>query len=681
MERKKDRFVSTSAPLFHPDPARQANVAQAAFSAAPGSDSWKQELNARLREHRQRRADSGTATDHSPQHPRHDTSVLPGRSDVADRAGSMLDPHSSPASRVAARVAERYSNAPSYQQLLATASAAAAAAAESAAEAAYEAHAAAQAVLSEWADSRESNSQHDDFWTERSEAVSRDLSSDRMVHQHYQASSHEPSIGTFGENFNKQPADRSDTLHDAFSDPFFTTPARAFEHPASAFAGSYPQDDLQPADHASHESVSQFAGSPPIPRQLSVEHPQPLPPRTPIPTRRMVVERARSLVDAFAEAVVPAAQSLPAKLIEFPRELVAPRKQRPRLAEGPLFEQESPSVALRIFEVTGEEAGHLAGEAADTSAQPVGLAYAAAATMRDETVSPPSAYASAGHMSRSSGYEDGDHAMVNRNKYDGEHPGAEATPRRRGSFLFGPDSPARSLKQPAQQTGWGSIRLGEHPAPSPIDSGPVAHRSLDNADRSGDDASYGKSATNNTDESAQAYPAPATRPSRSTRPASQAARAESIRENSATHASDLDAPPLHGLAPLSDRCMSALVDGTIIVSCFLLSLLVFTACTTHPPTGKSALAIAFIVLGALATFYAWLFMTYGGGSTPGMRYARIALCSFADENPTRKELQNRIPATALSLLPLGLGLLWALMDEDKLGWHDRMTRTYQRSYR
>ena len=29
----------------------------------------------------------------------------------------------------------------------------------------------------------------------------------------------------------------------------------------------------------------------------------------------------------------------------------------------------------------------------------------------------------------------------------------------------------------------------------------------------------------------------------------------------------------------------------------------------------------------------------------------------------------------------GLGFLWSLFDEDRLGWHDRITRTYQRSYR
>jgi hypothetical protein len=30
----------------------------------------------------------------------------------------------------------------------------------------------------------------------------------------------------------------------------------------------------------------------------------------------------------------------------------------------------------------------------------------------------------------------------------------------------------------------------------------------------------------------------------------------------------------------------------------------------------------------------------------------------------------------LSTFPLGLGIVWALLDEDTLCWHDRITRTY-----
>jgi uncharacterized RDD family membrane protein YckC len=40
-----------------------------------------------------------------------------------------------------------------------------------------------------------------------------------------------------------------------------------------------------------------------------------------------------------------------------------------------------------------------------------------------------------------------------------------------------------------------------------------------------------------------------------------------------------------------------------------------------------------------------------------------------------------VGALLLSALPLGLGLLWAVFDEDRLGWHDRISGTYQRSYK
>jgi hypothetical protein len=65
-------------------------------------------------------------------------------------------------------------------------------------------------------------------------------------------------------------------------------------------------------------------------------------------------------------------------------------------------------------------------------------------------------------------------------------------------------------------------------------------------------------------------------------------------------------------------------------------------------------------------------------STPGLMYARIALCTFEDEYPTRAQLRGRLAALLVSLLPMGLGFAWAIFDEDHLTWHDRLSRTYQR---
>ena len=101
---------------------------------------------------------------------------------------------------------------------------------------------------------------------------------------------------------------------------------------------------------------------------------------------------------------------------------------------------------------------------------------------------------------------------------------------------------------------------------------------------------------------------------------------------------------------------------------------------THSPAVKAAEISAFVVVILIGLLYqAFFLMTTM--CTPGMMYAGIALCTLDDDNPTRPAMQRRVGALLLSALPLGMGLLWAVFDEDHLGWHDRISGTYQRSYK
>ena len=66
---------------------------------------------------------------------------------------------------------------------------------------------------------------------------------------------------------------------------------------------------------------------------------------------------------AFRSAELSVHEPLPANLIEFPRQLVASRKARPRLAEGPLLaeaEARGDVSQLRIFEVEPSQVSHRA---------------------------------------------------------------------------------------------------------------------------------------------------------------------------------------------------------------------------------------------------------------------------------------------------------------------------------
>jgi uncharacterized RDD family membrane protein YckC len=144
-------------------------------------------------------------------------------------------------------------------------------------------------------------------------------------------------------------------------------------------------------------------------------------------------------------------------------------------------------------------------------------------------------------------------------------------------------------------------------------------------------------------------------------------------------------------APLNLRLMAAIVDNCIVTAALLLFIAAF-AITLGKLSGGSAspvampqitLQIAGIAVAAtwvvFTLLYQLLFFTFSE-ATPGMRYARIGLCTFSDDNPTRSAMRRRILAVILSACPLGIGFLWAWLDDDGLGWHDRISRMYQRSY-
>lgn len=139
------------------------------------------------------------------------------------------------------------------------------------------------------------------------------------------------------------------------------------------------------------------------------------------------------------------------------------------------------------------------------------------------------------------------------------------------------------------------------------------------------------------------------------------------------------------VAPIQLRLMAATVDLCIVLTGFLVFTATSVLTIAHFQTGgvsMTPVTAAISSLGAivlLGFLYQLLFFTYSN-ATPGMRYARIGLCTFSDENPSRTEMRRRVLALALSSASLGLGVFWAFLDDERLGWHDRISRIYQRSY-
>jgi uncharacterized RDD family membrane protein YckC len=131
------------------------------------------------------------------------------------------------------------------------------------------------------------------------------------------------------------------------------------------------------------------------------------------------------------------------------------------------------------------------------------------------------------------------------------------------------------------------------------------------------------------------------------------------------------------LAPLESRLLAATIDFALVIGMVCAAGLGMAGHLHH------ALAMKSVELGAVGAFLltgflyqAFFLLTVK--STPGMMYAGISLCTFDEEHPTHVQLRDRLGALLVSVLPVGLGMAWAIFDEDHLSWHDRFSRTYQR---
>jgi uncharacterized RDD family membrane protein YckC len=519
-------------------------------SAAP---QWKQEVNQRLAAHRSRRGGTQDAT--------------------ASRAAENPRAASARAAEAAARVAARYAKAPSYSQLLAGEARAVVRAAGAAAEAARNAQAAAQAVLA----GLESGPKASGFW--EPEIVSNTADAEPQAPARWQD---EPPAAIEVEQIRPY----------AGAQPRWE---EALPVTSSAQTGQdvWSEMRVHPSpDTANHQRQDSQSASM---RQYRRGVPQ--------PDGELFSEESFDPYDAYdpmGSSTVEPVQHLPANLIEFPRELVATRKARPRLAEGPFYDASHHNSQLSIFEVDPDL---------------LTASVSASHTTKSDVAPPEWASIELDHR---------DH--MHYDSYHGHQPPAYAE-----------HSYVTAAEIPAGYAAASQMTTAVEDSPMELATAPAREAEA--------------TATNSH-----------TRPKISPPVAEKAPVAELL------------------VASMSDRVLASVVDGALVTLAFVAAAVVVIASTSHPPAGRMAIIAGICGWLLFGLLYQFLFLSYAEEGTPGMRYARIALCTFDDDNPTPEQMRQRIPAMLLAGVPGGLGLAWALFDKDHLGWHDRLTKTYQRKY-
>ncbi|HZU23607.1 MAG TPA: RDD family protein [Terriglobales bacterium] len=135
-------------------------------------------------------------------------------------------------------------------------------------------------------------------------------------------------------------------------------------------------------------------------------------------------------------------------------------------------------------------------------------------------------------------------------------------------------------------------------------------------------------------------------------------------------------------APIGRRAAASLIDcgvGAAALALFAYVLLETSSIHTVPLGVLLHNRAAALAAGATAAVlwmgYHYMFLVWGEASA-GVRAAGLELRTFDGQRASRRDRRRRAFAIVISALAGGLGFLWAVFDEDSLGWHDRISRTY-----
>jgi len=132
-----------------------------------------------------------------------------------------------------------------------------------------------------------------------------------------------------------------------------------------------------------------------------------------------------------------------------------------------------------------------------------------------------------------------------------------------------------------------------------------------------------------------------------------------------------DAPvaaPMH-------RAFAAAIDSAMVVIAYGLFLITFCLLGGAIATDKLDLLMLAASALLIAVFYGFVWV-WAGGQTLGMRATHLTLINFDGFPPDRLSRWLRYLGACLSYCACGLGILWALMDEESLAWHDHISKTF-----
>jgi uncharacterized RDD family membrane protein YckC len=129
------------------------------------------------------------------------------------------------------------------------------------------------------------------------------------------------------------------------------------------------------------------------------------------------------------------------------------------------------------------------------------------------------------------------------------------------------------------------------------------------------------------------------------------------------------------VATPTHRLVASAIDGVIILFGFGLLVAMFEILGGSFGAGKTFWIGLALVLALVSMLYR-LIWAIAGRETAGMRLTDLQLITFDGFQVDPRSRALRFASTWLSFCSGGLGILWAVADEENLTWHDHISKTF-----
>lgn len=127
------------------------------------------------------------------------------------------------------------------------------------------------------------------------------------------------------------------------------------------------------------------------------------------------------------------------------------------------------------------------------------------------------------------------------------------------------------------------------------------------------------------------------------------------------------------------RALAAALDTSVVLIALGIFGSIFSLAGGQLVLNAKTLPLIAAIAATFVVFYKLLWCL-ANGDTAGMRWTRLKLVNFDGKAPDRRHRMYRLASGVLSLLAAGLGMLWALVDEETLTWHDHISKTFPTPY-